>query len=292
MPPEGVELVSHADILSFEEILAAVRAAAALGIDKIRLTGGEPLVRAGIVELVRMIAAVDGIKEISMTTNGVLLDRYAGDLVEAGLNRVNISLDTLKYERFKEITRTGSLAEALKGLKAAASAGLSPVKVNVVPMLGVNEDEITDFARMTVEAGWHVRFIERMPFNHSTGFVPSDVLRRRIEELGPLKPYSGMAGNGSAKYFTLPEASGTIGFISAVSEPFCRSCNRLRLSATGTLYPCLFSDDGIDIKTPLRSGADDEALKHLFKAAIAAKPQKHRLNEGAEVHRKMSSIGG
>lgn len=292
MPPEGVELVSHDDILTFEQITVAVRAAASLGIDKVRLTGGEPLVRAGIVELVRMIADIDGVREVSMTTNGTLLEKYAVPLIDAGLSRINVSLDTLRYERFREITRTGDLADVLRGLKAAGDAGLNPVKVNVVPMLGVNDDEIADFARMTVDAGWHVRFIELMPFNRTIKFVPSKTLRGKIEDLGQLQPYSGLAGNGSASYFTLPGAKGTIGFISPVSEPFCQSCNRLRLSATGKLFPCLFSDDGIDIRTPLRDGADVAEVTHLFKAAVAAKPRRHHLEDGRKINTHMSSIGG
>jgi len=292
MPPEGVELVSHDDILSFEEILLAVRAAVSLGIDKIRITGGEPLVRSGIVELVSMIAAVEGVKDISMTTNGILLDKYADLLVGAGLNRVNISLDTLKYQRFKEITRTGTLADTLKGLEAAKSVGLNPVKINMVPMLGINDDEVIDFARMTLTSGWHVRFIELMPLNRQAGFVPSHILQRQIESLGPLEPFFGITGNGAARYFSLPGATGTIGFISPVSEPFCEGCNRLRLSSAGMVFPCLFSADGIDIRTPIRGGADVEAVKHLLTAAIAAKPMKHNLTGGGPVDKKMSSIGG
>ena len=292
MPPEGVELVSHNDILSFEEILPAVRAAVSLGIDKIRITGGEPLVRSGIVDLVSMIAAVDGVKDISMTTNGVLLEKYAVRLAGAGLNRVNISLDTLKHERFKEITRVGTLSDALKGLEAAKGAGLTPVKINMVPMLGINDDEVIDFARMTLTSGWHVRFIELMPLNRQAGFVPSHILQRQIESLGQLEPFFGITGNGAARYFKLPGATGTIGFISPVSEPFCEGCNRLRLSATGIVYPCLFSADGIDIRTTLRNGADIEAVKHLLASAIAAKPMKHNLAGGGPVDKKMSSIGG
>ena len=292
MPPEGVELVAHEDILSFEEILLAVRAAVRLGIDKIRITGGEPLVRSGIVELVSMIASVEGVKDISMTTNGILLDKYAERLVEAGLNRINISLDTLRYERFKEITRTGTLADTLKGLESAKVAGLTPVKINMVPMRGVNDDEVIDFARMTITSGWHVRFIELMPLNRQAGFVPSHILRRQIEELGPLEPFIGITGNGAARYFTLPQATGTIGFISPISEPFCEGCNRLRLSAAGMVYPCLFSSEGIDIRTPIREGADVEAIKGLLAAAIAAKPRKHNLTGGGPLDKKMSSIGG
>ncbi len=292
MPPEGVPLVTHDEILTFEEILLVVRAAVGLGINKVRITGGEPLVRAGIIDLVRMIAELPGVKDISMTTNGLLLEQYAEELVAAGLQRINISLDTLKYERFKEITRSGDLANALKGIKAAKEAGLNPVKINMVPMVGVNDDEIVDFARMTLEPGWHVRFIELMPASRKVDFVASHVLRKKIETLGPLQPYYGLAGNGAARYFTLPDARGTVGFISAVSEPFCKDCNRLRLSSTGVVYPCLFSASGVDVRTPIRSGADVEAAAHLLKAAIAAKPSGHHLDEGKRMNKNMSSIGG
>ena len=292
MPPEGIPLVSHDDILSFEEILLVVRASVEMGIDKIRITGGEPLVRTGVADLIQMISSVKGVKDISMTTNGTMLARYAEDLVEAGLHRINISLDTLKPDRFKQITRTGELPDTLKGIEAARKAGLNPVKINMVPMQGINDDEIIDFARMTLESGWHVRFIELMPLNRTAEFVPSNVLRKKIEALGMLEPFHGITGNGAARYFSLPGATGTIGFISPVSEPFCKECNRLRLSATGMLFPCLFSDNGVDIKTPVRNNADLEAVKHLITAAIAAKPQNHRFVAGAAEKTKMSKIGG
>ncbi|MCX6008261.1 MAG: GTP 3',8-cyclase MoaA [Chloroflexi bacterium] len=292
MPPEGIPLVSHDDILSFEEILLVVRASVEMGIDKIRITGGEPLVRTGVADLIHMISSVKGVKDISMTTNGTMLARYAEDLVHAGLHRINISLDTLKHDRFKQITRTGELSDTLKGIEAARKAGLNPVKINMVPMQGINDDEIVDFARMTLAAGWHVRFIELMPLNRTAEFVPSQVLRKKIEALGMLEPFHGIAGNGAARYFRLPGATGTIGFISPVSEPFCQDCNRLRLSATGMLFPCLFSDNGVDIKTPVRNNADLEAVKQLVTAAIAAKPQNHRFVAGAAEKTKMSKIGG
>jgi GTP 3',8-cyclase len=292
MPPEGIPLVSHSDILSFEEILLVVRASVELGIDKIRITGGEPLVRTGVADLVRMISSVKGVKDISMTTNGTMLARHAEDLVHAGLHRINISLDTLKSDRFKQITRTGELPDTLKGIEAARKAGLNPIKINMVPMQGINDDEIIDFARMTLEAGWHVRFIEMMPLNRTAEFVPSHVLRKKIGALGMLEPFHGIAGNGAARYFRLPGAAGTIGFISPVSEPFCSECNRLRLSSTGMLLPCLFSDKGTDMKTTVRNNADLEAVKHLVTAAIAAKPQNHHFIEGAPEKTKMSKIGG
>jgi cyclic pyranopterin phosphate synthase len=291
MPEEGVPLVLHDDILRFEEILPVVRACVELGIDKIRITGGEPLVRSGVVGLVRMIAGIGGVRDISMTTNGILLAKYAAVLREAGLQRVNISLDTLKADRFRKITRAGELDDALNGIEAAVSAGLSPVKVNMVPMLGINDDEILDFARMTQEKGWHVRFIELMPLNRAAEFVPTQDVRNKIELLGLLEPYAGQVGNGAARYFRLPQASGTIGFISPVSEPFCRECNRLRLSSTGMLFACLFSKQGFDIRTPVRRGAGIEEIKGLITKAVESKPEEHRFTGGIE-NKKMSSIGG
>jgi len=292
MPSHGVPLVSHQDILSYEEILLVVRAAVEIGMNKIRITGGEPLVRAGIVDLVRMIALVDGIQDISMTTNGILLDKYAGRLAEAGLHRINVSMDTMKPDRFRQITRTGELSDVLRGLQSAREAGLDPVKINVVPMQGINDDEIQDFARMTLEKGWHVRFIELMPFDAAIGLIPADRLHHEIERLGTLEPHYGLAGNGAAKYYRLPGAGGTVGFIEAISEPFCNRCNRLRLSADGTLLPCLFSTDGIDVRAPLRGGATVHAIKQLLLDAIAAKPEMHRLSNNCAAHTRMSGIGG
>ena len=292
MPSGGVSLVSHRDILSYEEIMLVVRAAVESGMDKIRITGGEPLVRAGIVDLVRMISALEGIRDISMTTNGILLEKYAAKLAEAGLQRVNISLDTMKPDRFRQITRNGDLSDVLRGLESAGKAGLNPVKINVVPMQGINDDEIRDFARMTLEKGWHVRFIELMPLKGAAGLVPANMLRREIETLGTLEPHYDIAGNGAAKYFRLPGASGTVGFITPLSEPFCSRCNRLRLSATGTLLPCLFSTEGVDLRTAMRGGATLADIKRLLADAIAAKPEMHRLSDGCAINTRMSGIGG
>jgi cyclic pyranopterin phosphate synthase len=292
MPPDGVPLVSHQDILSYEEILLIVRAAAEIGMNKIRITGGEPLVRAGVVDLVRMISEVEGILEMSMTTNGILLHKYAGKLAEAGLQRINISLDTMKPERFRQITRTGDLADVLSGIKSAGEAGLNPVKINVVPLQGINDDEIQDFARLTLDKGWHVRFIELMPLQGATGLVPANLLRREIEKVGKLEPHYGLAGNGAAKYYRLPGAGGTLGFIEPLSEPFCNRCNRMRLSASGTLLPCLFSTEGIDVRTPLRAGATLQDIKRLLMEAVAAKPEMHRLSDNCAAHTRMSGIGG
>jgi len=297
MPAEGVALLSHREILTYEEIYAVVRAAAELGINKVRLTGGEPLVRMGLAELVHLIAGLETIKDISLTTNGTRLARYAGELKEAGLQRVNVSLDTLRPERFREITRRGELADTLAGIEAAKKAGLDPVKINVVTMAGVNDDEIVDFAKKTVNDGWHVRFIELMPQPGDAPlgarFISVNDMRQLIETLGKLEPYRVSVGNGPAKYFRLPDASGTIGFITPVTEHFCYQCNRLRLTADGKLQPCLLSDDQVDLMDALRRGASAEELKEFIREAIARKPLGHKLAEGAAYHgRPFSQIGG
>jgi cyclic pyranopterin phosphate synthase len=305
MPEEGVQLCSHDEILRYDEIVAVVRAAAELGISKIRLTGGEPLARLGIVDLVRELAAVPDIEDLAMTTNGTLLARYAADLAEAGLKRVNISLDTLQPERFHAITRRGDLRDVLVGIDAASSAGLTPVKINAVVMRGVNDDEVVALASKTVTDGWNLRFIEWMPVGDDTlvhadwreHVVTAGETRARVEaELGPLVPAYDLVGAGPARTFRLADAgttAGTLGFISAISEHFCDSCNRLRLTANGMLRPCLLSDHEIDLRDALRSGAETEQLQDLIRQAIQAKPQGHRLASGQRAEaRAMAQIGG
>lgn len=302
MPPDGIQLLNHQDILSFEEILRIVRAAAGMGIHKIRLTGGEPLARLGLPELVRMIAQVPEIDDISMTTNAHALPTYAGELAEAGLDRVNISLDSLKPERFHMISRVGDLDRVWAGVRAAEEAGLKPVKLNVVVLRGFNDDEVVDIARLTLESERHVRFIEVMPLGHNElwaadGFISVKEIRERIESaLGPLQQVGKddlVVGNGPARYWRIPGARGTIGFISPVSEHFCAGCNRLRLTADGRLRPCLLSDLEIDLRRPLRSGISDEELVSLIKEAVRRKPDGHHLELGEHpVIREMSQIGG
>jgi cyclic pyranopterin phosphate synthase len=302
MPAEGIPLLGHQDILTFEEIEQVVRVAAGMGIHKIRLTGGEPLARAGLPELVRILAAVPEVDDISMTTNGHLLLRHADELAAAGLDRVNISLDSLRPERFRALTRNGDLERAWEGVRAAESAGLTPVKLNVVVMRGFNDDEVVDFAGLAVAGEHHVRFIEVMPLGHNDlwaedGFVPVRQVREQIESaLGPLEqvgPDSPAAGNGPARYWRVPNALGTIGFISPVSEHFCAGCNRLRLTAEGRLRPCLLSDAEVDLRGPLRSGKDEAELEALIASAIAGKPAGHRLGVGERaVAREMVQIGG
>jgi cyclic pyranopterin phosphate synthase len=298
MPPEGVPQMSHSEILSYEEIRTIVQAGAELGINKIRLTGGEPLVRADFPQLVKMLSETKGIEDLSLTTNGILLKKLALELRQAGLSRVNVSLDTLKADRFRYITRLGELKDVLEGIEAAKQAGLSPVKINTVVMRGTNDDEILDFARMTYREGWHVRFIELMPFKGVAEFIPSIELRQHISLLGKLELRESMTGNGPALYYGLVGAKGTIGFISPLSDlSFCSHCNRVRLTPDGKLRPCLLGEDEIDLKMPLRNlrnNASTEQLKQLILKAIASKPQHHHLNETNDRpgRRKMSQIGG
>jgi cyclic pyranopterin phosphate synthase len=287
--------MSHSEILSYEEVRTVVQAAAELGIKRIRLTGGEPLVRAELPKLIKMLSQVEGIQELSLTTNGTFLKKYALELKQAGLSRVNVSLDTLKADRFRYITRLGKLKNVLEGIEAAKEAGLHPVKINTVVMRGINDDEILDFVRMTYEEGWHVRFIELMPFKGVAEFVPSVELRQHISLLGKLQPCASITGNGPATYYRLAEANGTIGFISPLTETsFCSRCNRMRLTPDGKLRPCLLGEDEIDLKMPLRNNASLEELKHLILKAVASKPEHHHLEGGniRLVKRKMSQIGG
>ena len=298
MPAEGVELMSHEDILTYEEIHTVARAAAELGINKVRLTGGEPLVRSGLSELIRMLAQIDGIDDISLTTNGTLLSHYAAELKRAGLQRVNVSLDTLKPDKFSLITRSNlALDDVLAGIEAARSVGLDPVKLNMVVVSGVNDDEILDFTAKTIDEGWHVRFIEFMSLggvgSSNSRFTSVSEMRKRLEQVGELQPCLPDVGNGPARYFRFPNARGTVGFITPVSEHFCFHCNRLRLTADGRLRLCLLAEDEIDLRQSLRSGASLAELKQLIEAAAADKPLRHRLAEGlTSEDRPMTQVGG
>jgi len=302
MPPEGMPWRSHEEILRYEEIEMIVRAAAELDISKVRLTGGEPLVRAGIVGLVHKLARIPGVDDLAMTTNGILLSRYATDLAEAGLQRVNVSLDTLRPERFRRITRLGRMENVLEGMEAARQAGLEPIKINTVVIRGMNDDEVVDLARKTMEAGWNVRFIELMPVGNGVladggwreRVVTGKEIRQQIEAvLGELEPAKMSAGGGPARYYRLPGAKGTLGFITPISEHFCYRCNRLRLTADGQLRPCLLSDQEIDLRTPLRQGAGVAQIKGLLLKGIESKPMQHHLDEcQLPENRAMSEIGG
>ncbi len=290
--------LSHDDILRYNEIVRVVEAGISLGVRSVRLTGGEPLVRPNVSELVSMLAGVEGIDDISLTTNGALLSKYAADLKQAGLKRVNISLDTFKAEKFKYITGGGRLDDVLKGIETAKKVGLEPVKINTVVMKGINDDEVIDIARTSQTKGWNVRFIEYMPFTDADDnghrVVPVKELKDIISaSLGRLEPFKPEHGNGPAKYFKLPDATGTVGFIGAVTDCFCAECNRFRLTADGGLRPCLFDDQEIDIKGPLRSGASRQELTRLMEEAASLKKERHHLDKDFQpLKRQMWQIGG
>ncbi|SFQ99668.1 GTP 3',8-cyclase MoaA [Desulfoscipio geothermicus] len=299
MPAEGVRSIPHNEILTMEEIAAIVEAGVQVGIKKVRLTGGEPLVRRGILDLVKNLSRIPEIDDIAITTNGILLAEMAADLKAAGVNRVNISLDTLRAGRFKRITRGGCLDTVRRGINAALETGLNPVKINTVAIRGFNDDELLSLARLTLDHPLHIRFIELMPIGTADGwdrarFISSAEVRELITgALGTLEDVKNVRGNGPARYSRLPGGRGTIGFISAVSNHFCTRCNRLRLTATGQLRPCLFNHREMDLKEPLRAGAGREELVRVFHEAILSKPNGHDLAVNwQEDDRIMSQIGG
>ncbi len=299
MPDEGVAAVGHGDVLSYEELLRIAAIAVRLGVCKIRITGGEPLVRRGIVDFVRELASLPGRPEITLTTNGLLLAPMAADLKAAGLSRVNVSLDSLRPERFAEITRRPGLEKVLAALEAAEKAGLVPLKINMVPIGGVNADEIVDFARLTLERPWEVRFIEFMPVSGGLGYPPESrfpaaEIENELARLGPLEPLSRKGPAGPARLYRYPGGRGRIGVIPAVSHHFCSECNRLRVTADGRLRPCLFSEEELDIKSLLRAGADDASLSALLLEAVGVKPERHQIGETDFVpgQRRMQTIGG
>ena len=308
MPEEGVPWQPHDTILHIEEISDFVRVAATQGIRKVRLTGGEPLVRKGVVDLISEIRAIPEIGDISLTTSGVLLPKMAADLKEAGLSRVNISLDTLDPVQYTYITRGGKIEAVFDAMDAALEYDFSPVKINAVAVRSLDQDFL-GFARLSVDKPLHVRFIEYMPVGESSGgtgagwtqadSIPSAELRATINEraqqagMQPLQPvgeHEAPGGSGPAVYYKFPGAQGTVGFISAMSNHFCRTCNRLRLTADGKLRPCLFSDREVGVKEALRSGAGDEAVIRCYQEAIGIKPDEHHEERGTQ--RRMSQIGG
>ncbi len=299
MPDEGIDFVPHDEILRYEEILHIVRLSVQVGIRKIRLTGGEPLVRKGLIDFLRELNSVEGLNEVTLTTNGVLLKEFAEDLKECGISRINISLDSLRPERFSLITGRDLFAPVWEGIQEAEKVGLDPIKINVVVIKDVNDDEILDFARLTLEKPYHVRFIEYMPVGENSGwnsdkFISTDNIRRMIQTLGDLRPIGPSPLDGPAERFTLEGGKGEIGFIGAMSNHFCAMCNRLRLTAEGHLRGCLFSEEEIDIKGPLRNGRDDHHLLELIRLAIERKPKDHGpLGQGPrKCVRPMSTIGG
>ena len=298
MPLDGIPLMKHDDILRYEEIIRLARLAHGLGFTKFRITGGEPLVRKGASHLVRELAHLGENVDLSLTTNGILLARYAEDLKAAGLRRINISLDTLNEEKFKRISRFGLFNEVMSGIHRAIEVGFDPVKINVVVMRGINDDEILDFVELTRDHPLWIRFIELMPFSRNNwrdeDFVSADEIRKRIEEryhlIEAIRPHASAA----AVDYRVEGHKGRVGFIAPLSRKFCGFCNRLRLTADGYLLPCLHSDIEIDIKTPMRGGASDDELKVILRKAILVKPSGHKLRRDSfgMTKRDMSKVGG
>ena len=276
MPEEGIPFLPHKDILTYEEMLHLVEISTRCGIRKVRLTGGEPLARKGFIHFLERLGDIDSLKEITLTTNAVLLKEYAADIMDCGICRINISLDSLKPERFFKITGRDQFDKVWEGIQEAERMGFNPIKINVVAIKGVNDDEIMDFARLTLEKPYHVRFIELMPVGKENSwsvekFISTEEIFERIQTLGVLKPIISNPLDGPADRFVLDGGKGELGFIGALSQHFCDSCNRLRLTAEGRLRSCLFSDKEIDVKTPLRAGEGDDYLFKLISRATESK---------------------
>jgi GTP 3',8-cyclase len=299
MPEEGLPWLRRDEILSYEEIAEIVRTMAALGLRRVRITGGEPLVRRDLPTLVRMIRAVPQIEDLALSTNAVLLDVLADELRAAGVDRVNVSLDSLRADRIDAIARRAGSAEAIfRGLEAAERAGFTPIKVNCVVMRGRNDDEVADFAAITRERPWHVRFIEVMPTGDNLDvsrdeYVSADEMLARVRTVGDLQPVKGPGGNGPARYYAFAGAAGTVGVITPMSHVYCETCNRMRLTADGQLRPCLFGDLQTDLRGPLRRG---EALEPHVRRTLRIKPERHWLVQGSDAGsgglRALSQVGG
>ena len=299
MPEEGLPWIDKHEILTYEEITEIVRAAAKVGVRSIRLTGGEPLIRQDLHRLVAMIAAVPGIDDIALSSNGLLLAEQVNKLRAAGLTRANISLDTLRRERFEAIARRPGLDRVLAGIDAAFAAGLGPIKLNCVVMRGQNDDEVEAFAELTRERAVAVRFIEVMPVHENVGehagqYISAAEILDRIRAIGDLQPVDGPKGNGPARYYAFDGAAGSVGVISPLSHDYCDTCNRVRLSADGRLKLCLFGDHFIDLRTPVRDRAGEDALIAILRGSMYVKPERHHLDVGqtASAMRALSEIGG
>ena len=299
MPAEGLDWLERDELLSFEEIERLVGVLASMGVDEIRLTGGEPLVRRDLPALVGLLARTPGVRDLSLTTNGVLLDRFAGPLVDAGLRRLNVSLDSLSHVRFAEITRRDALDRVLAGLaEAERYPQLRPIKVNCVAIRGFTEEEVPALAELARRKPYVVRFIEFMPLDADQAWKGDDVLtggeiRALIEEHWPLEEIPAKPSS-TAKRYRFADGAGEIGFVNPVSEPFCSSCDRIRLTADGQLRTCLFSRREWDLKAPLRDGSSDEQVAEVVRFAVAHKELKHKINDAGFVRasRSMSQIGG
>ena len=291
MPGEGIDNFSQEEILTLDEIYTIARVFVQLGVNKIRLTGGEPIIRPNIVELVHKISKLEGLKDLSITTNGILLKDFAKPLKEAGLNRVNISLDTLDSKKYKEITRGGNLSQVLDGIEEAKKVGLTPIKINTVLIGGFNDDEIEDLVKLTEKEEIDVRFIELMPIGQAIDwskekFLSNDIIIDRIKELHPVPRND---KSSPAVYYKLPNGKGNVGIINPISCKFCQDCNRVRLTSRGQLKLCLHSNLEIDLRTALRNGED---LKKLIIESIEKKEESHHLEDGKYIRKNMNQIGG
>ncbi len=298
MPAVGMQFLPRPELLTSDELLLVVRAAARAGFRKLRLTGGEPSLRQDIVELIRAMKAVPGIEHIAMTTNALRLGKQAAALKEAGLDRVNVSIDSLDADRFRQLTRGGRLEQVWQGIEEADRVGLTPIKLNAVVVRGLNDDEVPQLAALTMDRNWEMRFIEVMPLTGvadvaQDGVVKSEELISTLEaHYGPLE-HLGMAGSDPSRRYRLPGAKGAIGFISSISEPFCATCNRMRLTADGRLHLCLLRDDEVDVRAAIRNGASIEQIEQIIRHAVAIKPWGHGLPEGIlPTLRGMSQLGG
>jgi len=305
-PDEQFKFISHEEILRYEEIVEIIEEAVNLGVTKVRITGGEPLARKGVIDFIKKLGEIKKLEDISLTTNGFFLSEYAEKLKDAGLNRVNISLDSLQEEKYKKITRGGSLEKVLKGIDSALKAGLLPIKINTVLIRGINDDEVEDFVRLALKSPLNIRFIEFMPSgeelkdNYSDKFISVLEIKESLAEKYSFGPIAINSGNGPAKYYQIKGGQGTVGFITALSQHFCETCNRIRLTSEGKLRSCLFSNKEVDIKQAIRNTKTDDKIirskiiRDNIREAINIKPEGHKLNKKFSNRDffKMSKIGG
>jgi molybdenum cofactor biosynthesis protein A, bacterial len=291
MPEEGVTKIQYDEILRLEEIYELAKTFVSLGVNKIRVTGGEPLIRKGIINLIENIGKLEGVKDFAITTNGIFLKKYAKDLKDAGLNRVNISLDTLDEKKYSDITKGGCLKDVLEGIKEAKRVGLTPIKLNTVLVGGFNDNEIEDFVNLTKNEEIDVRFIELMPIGQAKDWSLDKFISNKVvlEKVRNLKEVTTQDISSPAKYYKLPNGKGRVGLINPISCKFCDNCNRVRLTADGKVKPCLHSNDEIDLRTPLRNGED---VKKIIVNLIKNKPKEHNLEDGEYIKRNMIAIGG
>lgn len=286
MPVEGLPWIPREELLTDDEIVTITEEFAALGTERLRITGGEPTVRPSLPELIARLRAIAGIRDIALSTNGVLFPQMARQLKHAGVDRVNISLDTFREDRFEWIARrpVKAFQQILDGIAAAEAAGFDPIKINVVVMRGINDDEVVGFAEMTRERPWHVRFIEVMPVGENLeladAFISSQEILDRVRGIGELEPVPGPVGNGPARYYAFPDAPGTVGVITPLTHNYCMRCNRVRLLADGQLRTCLFGTHQVDLRAAVRAG---EPLEPLILGALAEKPERHYLQLGSDV---------